>query len=111
MLQHYQGKCANLHGHTWQVEVTVCGDTLDQAGMLVDFGVLKKMLAGILQNYDHTCLNQTVDFQQQNPTAENIARQIFRHMAGGLAAAGLNVQVSKVRVWEAPDAAATYREA
>lgn len=110
LLQHYEGKCANLHGHTWLVEVTVSGTTLDRAGMLVDFGVLKKMLAGILQNYDHTCLNQAADFKQQNPTAENIARQVFRHMAAGLAGSELDVRVCQVRVWESPDAAATYRE-
>ena len=46
-LRGYNGKCANLHGHTWRVEVTVGSDTLtasgEQRGMVIDFADLKNM--------------------------------------------------------------------
>ena len=51
-LSGYNGKCANIHGHRWTVEVEIKGDGLQQTGekkgMLIDFGDLKKAVKGML---------------------------------------------------------------
>ena len=77
-LREYRGKCEKLHGHNWKVEAEVSGDGLDRAGLLLDFGVLKKHLSAILNGLDHRVLNDEVPFfRDNNPSAENIARFIF----------------------------------
>lgn len=53
-LPHLGGKCANLHGHSWRVQVTVAGPALSTFGTLVEFGALKKALRGWIDTYlDH----------------------------------------------------------
>ena len=74
-LRNYDGKCADLHGHRWVVEVTVESvtddaiDSLDNTGMLLDFGVIKSLI----NEYDHKNLNDMPEFEDINPTAENLA--------------------------------------
>ena len=46
-------KCENLHGHNWKVEVCVKGDRLNNAGVLVDFGILKGYVKEIMGRLDH----------------------------------------------------------
>ena len=70
----YDGKCNNLHGHSWTVEVTAQGNELDDLGMLADFKKVKGALNEILDSFDHHFLNEMPDFLNQNPTAENISR-------------------------------------
>ena len=41
-LRNFYGKCEDLHGHNWKVEVYVVSDRLDEAGLVVDFGVIKE---------------------------------------------------------------------
>lgn len=67
-LNDYEGKCKNLHGHTWLVQVWIQGDNtmLDKTGILYDFGKIKE----IHEFLDHKEINAIVDF---NPTAENIS--------------------------------------
>ena len=52
-LRGYPGECRNLHGHTWDVEVTVGGTELDEIGIVYDFKALKDDLNGVLDDYDH----------------------------------------------------------
>ena len=75
----YNGKCEKLHGHTWTVEVFVTGNKLDDIGLLVDFGVLKKELKKQIDRYDHSYLNDFKDIG--NPTSENMSRFIFDNCA------------------------------
>ena len=77
----YAGKCSRLHGHNWQVAAIVRGEELDALGMLVDFRVIKAELNKILDDFDHRFLNELDDFAQENPTAENLARKIYRQLA------------------------------
>jgi 6-pyruvoyltetrahydropterin/6-carboxytetrahydropterin synthase len=100
----HPGKCKNLHGHTYRVEVFVKGDQLDKNDILegADFTILKKNLADLIAKYDHKHLN---DIITGNPTAENIAMTIFRELRA-LATDGLE----KVRVWESPRSYAEYWE-
>jgi len=100
-------KCENLHGHNWKIEVCVHGKTLDQSGVVMDFGVIKAHVREIIQRLDHCFLNELEWFSgQQPPSSENIARFIAEQLAEQLADAP--VQVASVSAWESDDACATY---
>ncbi|HDI60516.1 MAG TPA: 6-carboxytetrahydropterin synthase QueD [Desulfobacteraceae bacterium] len=100
-------KCENLHGHNWKIEVCVHGKTLDQSGVVMDFGVIKAHVREIIQRLDHCFLNELEWFGgQQPPSSENIARFIAEQLAEQLADAP--VQVASVSAWESDDACATY---
>ncbi len=105
-LRDYQGKCKNLHGHTWKVEVLFSGEKLNQAGMLIDFKEIKELLKSILDNLDHTHLNDIDYFQEINPTSENLAKYIFKEISMKT----LSAHIKKVTVWESENASATYYE-
>ncbi len=102
------GKCAELHGHNWKVEVRVCAEELDGAGMAIDFHDLKAITREILEELDHRYLNELPDFQEQNPTAENLARHIYERLAERLGSE--RVGLDRVCVWESDATAATYRK-
>lgn len=105
-LRGYTGKCAKVHGHTWQVEIRVRGDRLDESGMLVDFSILKKKLREITGTLDHSLINDLDYFTTINPTAENISvyiAQRFQEMMKDV-----SVKICSVTVWESPRAAAIY---
>ncbi len=106
-LADYPGKCSRLHGHNWRVEVTVTGTELDKLGMLVDFRLLKQEVTAVIDTLDHYYLNEIEPFRTTNPTAENIARYVYRELAGRLPA---GVAAAAVKVWESPHSAAVYRE-
>lgn len=106
-LPDYDGKCCRLHGHNWRVEVTVRGNTLDASGMLIDFKVLKKQMAEVLQTLDHYYLNETAPFANLPPTAEHIARYIYETLCAQINFSGL-VKIYAVKVWESPRSCAAY---
>jgi len=99
-------KCENLHGHNWKVEVHVAGDTLNSAGVLVDFGEVKKRLSDIMATLDHKFLNELDMFVDSNPSSEKIAGYIAAELEAGINEDG--VRVSRVTVWESESACATY---
>lgn len=105
-LRYYEGKCENLHGHNWRVEVTVSADELDPPGMVIDFKILKKMVSDVLAEIDHCYLNELAYFDTINPTSENIARFIYSKISEQLTHERLKVE--KVNVWETPTSCATY---
>ena len=78
-LVHFHGKCERLHGHNYKVRVWARGDRLDEGGMLVDFGLLKKALAEVLADLDHYNLNDN-PFFADDPSAERIALYIFENL-------------------------------
>lgn len=98
-------KCENLHGHNWKVEVYVAGDRLDEAGVLMDFGILKKYLAGVIDGLDHKFLNELDCFESQ-PSSEKIAVHIAQALQQKLD--GTHVRVSRVNAWESDNACASY---
>jgi len=102
----YPGECRELHGHTWDVEVTVAGSHLDDVGIVYDFKDLKKDLGAVLDAYDHAYLNDVEPFDTINPTAENLARIIFEALHDVVDA---RVNLLSVSVWESPVAKITYR--
>jgi 6-pyruvoyltetrahydropterin/6-carboxytetrahydropterin synthase len=105
-LRGYPGECSALHGHTWDVEVTVCGESLDEVGIVYDFKRLKDDLGAVLKDYDHVLLNDVAPFDGINATAENLARVVYERLA---ARVGECVSVTEVAVWESPVARLVYR--
>lgn len=106
-LENYRGKCENLHGHNWKVEITVESDSLDETGLAMDFKDLKARAGVIIEELDHTNLSELPHFRKQNPTTENIARFIYEKMEGQLK--GCNARISSVSVSESDSSRASYR--
>ncbi|MFH1090867.1 MAG: 6-carboxytetrahydropterin synthase QueD [Pseudomonadota bacterium] len=105
-LRNFYGRCEDLHGHNWRVEVYVASDVLDEAGLVMDFGVIKKHLAGVLEEIDHKYLNELEFFKENNPSSENIARYIFQRLAPMFSQGP--ARLVKVSAWESENACATY---
>ncbi|WP_028323520.1 6-carboxytetrahydropterin synthase QueD [Desulfatirhabdium butyrativorans] len=100
-------KCENLHGHNWKVEVSVCGQHLNEAGVLIDFVELKRHVNDVIDRLDHRFLNELGVFSDDfPPSSENIARFIATEIDSKLE--GTGVRVSRVRTWESDSASATY---
>ena len=105
-LRNYHGKCENVHGHNYRVQVCVQGPELDENGLLYDFAELKKRLRSTSAALDHQFLNELQPFDQINPSAENIARYICDEVRRDLAGAN---EIAFVKVWETDTSCATYR--
>ena len=99
-------KCENMHGHNWKIEVFVTGAKLDSAGVLVDFGVIKKHVSEIMDMLDHKYLNELDYFRQDQPSSENIAYFVATELQQKINNSA--VSVSRVTAWESDDAGATY---
>jgi 6-pyruvoyltetrahydropterin/6-carboxytetrahydropterin synthase len=106
LLAEIGGKCEELHGHNFKVEVTVAAGKLDSNGLLIDFRFLKNILGEILENVDHKHLNILTSFAGINPSAENIAKFICEEMESKVKTAG--VDMVRVKIWESENAAVTY---
>lgn len=109
-LRDYPGKCQRLHGHNWEVEAAVSGSKTDRLGMLVDFGQVKEMMNGILDELDHRDLNSLPAFADQNPTAENLSRYLYERLKERIGAHDSELKVDWVRVWETPGCSASFWE-
>jgi 6-pyruvoyltetrahydropterin/6-carboxytetrahydropterin synthase len=107
-LREYQGACARLHGHNYEVEVVVTRASLDALGMVMDFGELKRLCDEVIDGLDHRMLNDLPAFSESNATSERIAEYIFGEVARRLDDAPAKLR--HVRVWETPTSAATYWE-
>jgi 6-pyruvoyltetrahydropterin/6-carboxytetrahydropterin synthase len=116
-LRNYRGRCENVHGHNYRVQVVLRGEKLDAAGLLADFTELKRLLRAVSEPLDHIFLNDIEPFITLNPSAENIAWYICEKMQEGITQAEspikrdqLNpVEVAEVKVWETDIQSATYR--
>ncbi len=124
-LHGYNGKCANIHGHRWTLQVTIAAETLQQGGekdgMVIDFGDLKKAVRAIADDWDHALIYQENSLKSATiaaladehfrlicvpfrPTAEHMAK----HFYDTLKAQGLPVR--NVLVYETPENCAGYEE-
>jgi 6-pyruvoyltetrahydropterin/6-carboxytetrahydropterin synthase len=121
----YNGKCANIHGHRWKIEVVAESDELisdgEKCGMVIDFGDFKREVRALAERFDHSLIYEIgslreitrnalreenfrlieVDFR---PTAENFARHFY-----GLLSAS-RIPVKSVTVYETPENCAVYEE-
>jgi 6-pyruvoyltetrahydropterin/6-carboxytetrahydropterin synthase len=104
-LRNYHGKCENVHGHNYRVQVGLQGEQLDENGLLFDFADLKKRLRSTSEYLDHHFINELKPFDKTNPTAENIAKFIYDEIQRELSTASL----AYVKVWETDTSCAVYR--
>jgi len=105
-LKGYRGKCEDLHGHNWKVEIGVTAERLDRLGLVIDFKVIKGYLREVLDKLDHRHLNRMRYFKRVNPSSENIARYIYERLSLKLQRRGIHLK--DVRVWESESASAIY---
>jgi len=106
-LKMVEKKCENLHGHNWKIEIWVAGKTLNNAGVLIDFGELKAHLSNIVSKLDHRFLNDLDCFDDQRPpSSEVIAQYIANELQQEIK--DLDIVVDRVTAWESDDACATY---
>ena len=110
-LRNYKGKCENPHGHNYKVRVTLAGEDLDRAGLLLDFKDLREVLKHVIDRLDHQMINDLEPFTELNPSAENLAKYFYdeatgrlRHLTNG------RVCVKDVTVFETDSTTAKYSE-
>jgi 6-pyruvoyltetrahydropterin/6-carboxytetrahydropterin synthase len=111
-LRNYRGKCENPHGHNYKVFVTLVGEELDEAGMLLDFKLLKQVMRPTVDYLDHRMINDLEPFVSEiNPSAENLAKYFYQqtstqlhHMTNG------RVRVKDCTLYETDTSFARYYE-
>ena len=101
-LKGYRGRCEQLHGHNWKVEVVVAQKNLNKIGMLIDFKEIKSRLNKVLDRLDHRYLNRLSYFKRINPTSENIAKYIYDNLKPQIS------NLKLVAVWESDNSSASY---
>lgn len=106
-IKNYPGKCARLHGHNWIVEAVAQGSQLNELGILIDFKIFKAALNKILDELDHQYLNELEIFSKKNPTAENLAKEIFDKLSVSEIFEG-TTKLTAIRVYESPKSCVTY---
>lgn len=104
-LRNYKGKCEELHGHNYKVEVVLGGLELGENGLLIDFKDIKISLKKVLEMLDHKYLNEVTIFADTNPTSENLAKYIYNEMKKLW-----HKRIDSVTVWETDNSAVTYYE-
>jgi 6-pyruvoyltetrahydropterin/6-carboxytetrahydropterin synthase len=105
-LRYLHGRCEELHGHNWKVEVSVVSNRLGKEGVAIDFGVLKEKVEKVLKPLDHHYLNDLPYFSGKEPSSENIAKYIFDKLKKELNRYSVNLK--KVTAWESETSCATY---
>lgn len=106
-LRMYDGQLEPMHGHRWRVEALFAGPELDEIDVLIDFIQARQHLDDVLASFHNHHLNDLPCFGKCNPSAENVARQIFESLQDVLPVPGL---LKRVTVTEAPDCLASYGE-
>lgn len=124
-LKGYEGKCSNIHGHRWTVEIEVASEKLQKdgqcRGMIVDFSTLKVDLGSLVDYLDHSLIIEKGSLKPKTiealteeafriiqvefrPTAENFAKYFYDMMIEK----GYNV--ARTMVYETPNNCATFSE-
>ncbi|PEC25914.1 6-carboxytetrahydropterin synthase QueD [Bacillus thuringiensis] len=108
----YEGKCKNLHGHTYKVVFGISG-YVNEIGLAIDFGDIKEIWKNEIEIYlDHRYLNETLP--AMNTTAENMVVWIYEKMAVALTKENRvneykGARVEFVRLFETPTSYAEVR--
>jgi 6-pyruvoyltetrahydropterin/6-carboxytetrahydropterin synthase len=110
-LREYKGKCENVHGHNYRVQVTVEGERLNRLGLLVDFVEVKRALRQVIAQLDHQFINDVEPFTILNPSAENMAKYFYDEIIATLSleASEPGTRLSQIRIWETDTSIAVYR--
>ena len=86
------GKCMRTHGHTYFVNLTIVGDTLDHNGFLINFSELKRL---VHDQFDHYLLNDLPQFKDKSPSTEIVAQTILKSYKLILTSMTINLNVYK----------------
>ena len=76
-----KGKCENLHGHNYKIEIYARGRELDNIGLLVDFVELKAAADEVVTYLDHRNINELPPFDELQPSAENLAKYVLERVS------------------------------
>jgi 6-pyruvoyltetrahydropterin/6-carboxytetrahydropterin synthase len=106
LLREIGGKCEELHGHNFLVEISVAAESLNSEGLLIDFRVVKRWTDEVLEQLDHKYLNELEYFKKINPSSEQIARFLYDRISEK--ALHAKVALSRVTVWESDNSCVTY---
>ncbi len=99
-LPRHPGRCRNLHGHTYRLQVWCEGEIDAESGMVLDFQDIKdEVQTRVLDVVDHTLLND----RMENPTAEVIAEWIWAQLEGS------GLPISEIRLYETPTCFVVHR--
>ena len=127
----HEGRCKYLHGHRYKAEITVESDKLDDCGRVLDFGKIKELVGGWIDNFwDHNLILHPEDplfrlvgrqdyifggrnpFEMPkfapNPTVENLVVVLAAQSGIVLSAGGCELKVTHVRLWETPNSRADW---
>ena len=107
-LRGYKGKCENVHGHNYRVQITLEGPELDHIGLLVDFTHVKRVMRELIKRLDHQFINDLEPFTTVNPSAENMAKYFFEEVSRELTGMPPGAKVKDVVIWETDTANARY---
>lgn len=105
-LRNYKGKCENVHGHNYRVQITAEGQELDANGLLIDFIELKRLTMEVIDYLDHRFINDLPPFDVINPSAENLAKYFYDRVSAGMP---VTPHIREVRIWETDTSVAAYR--
>lgn len=94
-----------LHHHDWLASAEVSSERLDSMGVVMNFQPLKAVLDSIVSDFDNAAIEAVGYFQQNNPSAENVAKYIYDKLRIGLPQ---GVKLRNVRVVEEPGCSATF---
>ncbi len=108
-LRGYKGKCENVHGHNYRVQVSLEGPELDNIGLLVDFTHLKQIVREIIKRLDHQFINDLEPFTKVNPSAENLAKYFYDEVSEQLKTLPAGARVTETVIWETDTSSARYR--
>ena len=118
-LLHYEGKCANLHGHRWKIEIWMEGEPDPVTKILIDYSMIKNIVDKydhqIILNRDDPMVPRIQEFHQVittpgDPTSELMASLIREDLYIFCRENGIKATVPKIRVWESPTAFAELSE-
>ena len=107
-LRGYPGACSRMHGHNWKVETEIEASSLDETGMAIDFKTIRQATIEHTDKLDHRYLNEIEPFDTINPTAENIAANIFARLSEVLNTK--SIRVKAITLWETERACVRYTE-
>lgn len=103
-LPNYKGKCKNLHGHTYFLEVTIRGIINERTGMVMDLGDIEKTVNElVIKKLDHCYINDIIEI----PTAENIIHWIWKVLLPKFKK--YKVELYKLKLWETPTSSVSYK--
>jgi len=98
-LPQHPGKCKDLHGHTYKVEIVVVGEQKGSTGCVADFAEVKAHVGEVLELVDHKFLNEILE----TPTSENIVLFLKQQLEKKLEQSDLGVSLYSIKLWEGRD--------